>query len=95
MPDEQHRRKSREKAASLVEAAATEAQAVGGGAVSPVARQTLTDAVADDLGVAADAADERIAKLETQTRVLAEAVLAITDPSESVAAAVKTVKDEM
>lgn len=38
---------------------------------------------------------ERIDKLEAQTHVLSEAIIAITDQSASVAPAVKAVKDEM
>jgi hypothetical protein len=34
-------------------------------------------------------------KLETQTRVLGEAMIAMAEPSETVAAAINTVKEEM
>jgi len=39
--------------------------------------------------------EERLTKIETQTRVLSEAVVAITDTPPSVAPAVQAVKDEM
>jgi hypothetical protein len=55
-------------------------------------------AYAQDLGDASDksAHDEaRLAKVEAQTRVLAEAVVAITETADSLAPAVKAVKDEM
>jgi hypothetical protein len=43
----------------------------------------------------AEAAGERITKIEAQTRVLAEAVIAITDTAIAVAPAIQAVKDEM
>ena len=81
---------------SLIEAA--EGAAIGH--ISPAARDNLTNALTYDLGVAADQATgdrERLDKLETQTRVLADAVIAIADtgPSVAVAPAVQAVKAEM
>jgi hypothetical protein len=58
----------------------------------------IIQAVALDLQAGADRAvadGERIAKLEVQTRVLAAAVVAITETSDALAPAVKAVKDEM
>ncbi len=58
----------------------------------------LVDAVEQDLGTVADQAaldEERLARVETQTRVLAEAVLAITETAVSLAPAVQAVRDEM
>jgi hypothetical protein len=68
--------------------------------LTPLDRQAIVEAVTEDLGVAADqlAADhDRIVKLEAQTHVLADAVVAIADtgPSVAVAPAIKAVKDEM
>jgi hypothetical protein len=47
--------------------------------------------------VSADAAiaEERLVKVETQTRVLSEAVVAITETADTLAPAVQAVKDEM
>lgn len=66
--------------------------------------ESLVTAIAEDLRSADDsavaaaqaavAAEERLAKLEEQTHVLAEAVIAITD-STTVAPAVQAVKDKM
>ena len=87
-------------AASLINAAETDAEAEGAEHVSLAARQTLTDAVAHDLGEcnSAQVAEARMAKVETQTRVLAEAVIAFSEPAQpadGVASAVQAVKDEM
>jgi hypothetical protein len=43
----------------------------------------------------AEVAEERLVKIESQTRVLAEAVIAITESSNTVGPAVQAVKDEM
>jgi hypothetical protein len=40
-------------------------------------------------------AEDRLAHVETQTRGLAEAVIAITETADTLAPAVKAVKDEM
>jgi hypothetical protein len=93
MPSERELDDTRAKAQELVTASAA--------AVSDVSvdeRQTLVDALARDLLAAsnlADAEEERLVKIETQTRVLAEAVIAITATSDAVAPAVQAVKDEM
>ncbi len=68
--------------------------------VSVVNRTTFTESLAQDSGAAVDQATadrERLAKVEAQTRVLADAVIAIADtaPSLAVAPAVKAVKAEM
>ena len=66
--------------------------------VSIVDRNTLVEALTEDLRAASDRAtvdEERLVKIETQTRVLAEAVIAITDTAEAVRPAVQAVKDEM
>ena len=79
---------------SLVDAAEPDL----GGIVSPVARETLTDAIRQDLDTKADSArvnEARIVKIETQTRVLAEALIAISDPTQNFAIAVQAVKEEM
>jgi hypothetical protein len=58
----------------------------------------IIQAVAEDLEDGAGKAvvdEERLAKVETQTRVLAAAVIAMTEIADSVAPAVKAVKDEM
>lgn len=59
---------------------------------------TLVDAIKEDLDTLAhkETADEdRLAKLETQTQVLAEAVIAITKTEETLAPAISAVKAEM
>ena len=61
---------------------------------SPAARDGLVIAFANDLGTAS-ASEERLTKIETQTRVLAEAVIAITETPAGLAPAVQAVKDEM
>jgi hypothetical protein len=70
------------------------------GHVSVVNRDVLTDALTHDLEVAAEQATgdrERLAKLETQTQALADAVIAIADtgPSPAVIPAVDAVKAKM
>ncbi len=77
-----------------------EASVVTTGHVSLVNRDTLTEALTRDLGAAADKAEidtDRLAKVEAQTRVLADAVIAIADtgPSIAVGPAVEAVKAEM
>src|SRR5688572_33348498 len=95
MPDEHRRAQRRAKAASLVEAAATEAEAGGGAAMSLIARQTLTDAVMQDLASnSAKVHEAFVAKVEIQTEVLTQAAGALTDATESLAAAVKAVKED-
>ena len=83
-----------------VEALIETASVVISGHVSLVNRETLADALMHDLDAAVqDAPDdrERLHKLETQTRVLADAVIAIADtgPSPAVAPAVEAVKTEI
>jgi hypothetical protein len=66
--------------------------------VSAEKRETVVAAVTEDLRATPDQAaidEERLVKIETQTRVLAEAVIAITDTSDALAPAVQAVKDEM
>jgi hypothetical protein len=70
------------------------------GHVSLVNREVLTEALTHDLAAAdrqATGDRERLDKLETQTQVLADAVIAIADtgPSAAVAPAVEAVKAEM
>jgi hypothetical protein len=58
----------------------------------------LADALEQDLGAACDKAsldEQRLAKVETQTRVLSEAVVAITEVAATVGPAVLAVKAEM
>jgi hypothetical protein len=58
----------------------------------------LVDAVQQDLGAESDDATcdkVRLAKVEAQTRVLSEAVVAITETSEALGTAIRAVKDEM
>ena len=76
------------------------ASVVTTGHVSLVNRVTLSDALTHDLDAAAHQAPddrERLHKLETLTRVLADAVIAIADtgPSPAVAPAVEAVKSEI
>jgi hypothetical protein len=85
---------------SRVEALIDAASVLTTGHVSLANRDTLTDALTHDLDTAAHQAldnRERLDKLETQTRVLADAVIAIADtgPSVAVAPAVQAVKAEM
>ena len=87
-------------AEALIQVAEAEVRADGGRPVSPETRDTLTHALTRDLNVASDRArvtEDRFAKIETQTRVLADAVIAIADtaPSVAVAPAVQAVKAEM
>jgi cell division protein ZapA (FtsZ GTPase activity inhibitor) len=65
--------------------------------LSDSGKMAVITAVAADLVTTVDipSDQERIAKLEAQTHVLSEAVIAITDQSATVAPAVKAVKDEM
>jgi len=83
----------RARAESLVR----EVEAVVGGRMTDVARETLTAAIALDLVVLADSArdaEARIVKIETQLRVLADAVLAMDDPKkQNFAIALRAVKD--
>ncbi len=58
----------------------------------------LVDALEQDLGTVSEKTtldENRLAKLETQTRVLSEAVVAITETAYSLAPAVQAVKAEM
>jgi hypothetical protein len=70
----------------------------GGNHLSSAELAPLVQAVAEDIEAGADKATvdgERLARVETQTRALAEAVLAITETAEALAPAVKAVKDGM
>ncbi len=64
------------------------------GLTSDAQRQKLVRAVAQDLGDH-PGPEDRLAKLEAQTQVLAEAVIAIAEPSAAVAPAIQAVKIEM
>ena len=58
----------------------------------------LVNAITEDLHTLADIGKtdaERLAKVEKQTRVLSEAVIAIAETSGTLAPAVQAVKDEM
>ena len=60
--------------------------------------ETMTQALEKDLDAMSDKVrvdEERLAKVEAQTRVLAQAVIAVTDPADAIASAVRAVKDEM
>ena len=64
--------------------------------MSPLDRAALVDAMAADLRTVADQAviaEQRIVKLETQTRVLTDAVVAMADAAATVAPEVKALKD--
>ena len=59
---------------------------------------TLVAAIKQDLDTLANKRiddEDRLAKVEKQTRVLAEAVIAIAETPEALALAVRAVKDEM
>jgi hypothetical protein len=69
--------------------------AMGGDKMTDVTRETLTTAIALDLAVLADTArdaEARIVKIETQLRVLAEAMIALADPKQNFALALRAVK---
>jgi hypothetical protein len=75
-------------------------EAAVGDIVSPRTREALTDAIQKVVSAADDQATEdreRLANLEAQTRVLADAVIAIADTGASVAVApaVQAVKAEI
>jgi hypothetical protein len=66
--------------------------------VSTIKFGDLVDAVEQDLRTMSDdasLAEARLAKVETQACVLSEAVVAITETSQTLAPAVRAVKDEM
>jgi hypothetical protein len=70
----------------------------GGNVSSELDRETLVAAVAEDLATVSATAgrdEERLAKLEAQTQVLAEAVIAIAEVSDGIAPTIKAVKAEM
>jgi hypothetical protein len=84
------------QAEALIDAASV----ITTGDVSLVHRATLTEAITEGVDAAAHQGtgdSERLDKLETQTRVLADAVIAIADtrPSPAVAPAISAVKVEM
>ena len=63
---------------------------------SEVDRHTLVMALVEDLDATAQlGAEERLAKVEAQTQVLAEAVIAISQVSVGIAPAIVAVKAEM
>jgi hypothetical protein len=75
-----------------------EADRQGGNVSSELDRETLVAAVAEDLATVSATAgrdEERLAKLEAQTQVLAEAVIAIAEVSDGIAPTIKAVKAEM
>jgi hypothetical protein len=66
--------------------------------LSKAQAEILVDAVERDMITLADKVnddEDRLAKLETQTRVLSEAVIAITRIDERLAPAIRAVQDEM
>ena len=66
--------------------------------VAPAEMESLVDALEKDLETESETAridEERFLKLEAQTQVLAEAVIAITDTPVTLAPAVRAVKAEM
>ena len=98
MPDEQNRAIRRAMAASLVEAAAADAQAAGGTGrpLSATALETVTDAVAQDLGAYGPTVTEAfLTKVETQTQVIAEAVVILSKATEGLASAVKALREQI
>ena len=75
-----------------------EADRQGGNVSSELDRETLVTAVAKDLATVSATAgrdEERLAKVEAQTQVLAEAVIAIAEVSDGIAPTIKAVKAEM
>lgn len=83
----------RDRAAALVQRVTA-----GQPPLSNADADALISAVAEDMGTQSEKetlAEERLTKLETQTRVLSDAVIAITDPAEAVAPAIQAVKNEM
>jgi hypothetical protein len=70
----------------------------GGNVASAVDYETLVAAVSADLAAVTATAgrdEERLAKVEAQTQVLAEAVIAIAKVSDGIAPTIKAVKAEM
>jgi hypothetical protein len=87
-------------AAQLDRAIAMVSEAVrhGGTGSSELDCETLVAAVAADLATVQATAgrdEERLAKVEAQTRVLAEAVVAIAQVSDGIAPAIEAAKAEM
>ena len=83
-----------DRAVAMVRKAALD----GGSVASELDCETLVAAVAADLATVSATVgreDERLAKVEAQTRVLAEAVVAIARVSDGIAPAIKAVKAEM
>ena len=75
-----------------------EADRQSGNVSSELDRETMVAAVAEDLATLSATAgrdEERLAKVEAQTQVLAEAVIAIAEVSVSIAPSIKAVKAEM
>jgi hypothetical protein len=67
----------------------------GTATMSPADVATLVAATVRDIVQVCHQDEARLNKVEAQTRVLAEAVLAITEPADAVAPAVRAVKSEM
>ena len=63
--------------------------------LSPADVATLVAVTVRDIVQVCHEDEARLAKVETQTRVLAEAVLIMTEPAEAVGPAVQAVKAEM
>lgn len=66
-----------------------------GGKMSPECREILTAAITEDLDSEPETTLEtgaRIVRLETQIRVLAEAMIALSDPKQNFALALRAVK---
>jgi hypothetical protein len=75
-----------------------EADRQSGNVSSELDRETLVAAVAEDLATVSATAgrdEERLAKVEARTQVLAEAVIAIAEVSDGIAPTIKAVKAEM
>jgi hypothetical protein len=84
-----------DRAAALVREAVRQS---GDGGGAELDRETLVAAVAADLATLSGTAgrdEERLAKVEAQTQVLAEAVIAIAKVSDGIAPTIKAVKAEM
>jgi hypothetical protein len=75
-----------------------EADRQGGNVASESDRATLVAAVAEDLATVSATAgrdEERLARVQTQTRVLAEAVIASAMASDDIAPTIRAVTAEM
>jgi hypothetical protein len=79
------------KATEIVQRASTE----GIAQLSPADVATLVSAVVQDIVHADENDEKRLAKVETQTRVLAEAVIALGEPARTLTPAIAAVKAKM